>query len=269
MLGSRMITALIAIAFLVVILLSDQIVLLCAGFLITELLLFELFKATGILKKGPLTLVGFLPPIMLFAASNQMALGGFMFLYIILLFSLMVFKRDVMDIGTVSVIFFLSFSVTYLFSHVITVRQLPFIGKYAVWAIFVGACMSDTFAYFVGSVFGKRKLAPEISPKKTVEGSIGAVAGTIISMLIYGAILDLCFDFSINYLNLIILSVLCSVFAQMGDLSASVVKRMCRIRDFGSIFPGHGGFMDRFDSILFVAPAVFYSIAYIPWISLI
>lgn len=266
MFTSRLMTALIAIVFLIVVLLSQQAVLFIAVFVISELLLFELFRATGVLKKGPLTYVGFLPPLLCLVQNTTVCMG-LMFLYIVLLFALMLIKRDIMDFATVSLIFACSVIITFLMMHIIAIRQIPFIGGQGIWAVFVGACMSDTFAYIVGSLLGKTKLAPEISPKKTVEGSIGAIAGTIISMLIYGLIIDLSTKLTVNYLYLILLGVCCSVFAQFGDLVASMIKRMCRIKDFGSIFPGHGGFMDRFDSILFVAPVVLYFLYMMPFLS--
>ncbi len=122
----------------------------------------------------------------------------------------------------------------------------------------------DTFAYLAGNAFGKRKLAPNISPNKTIEGAIGAIGGsvligliiTFIYMQIAGGILS--FDKSniIYYVVVAVIGVISSVLGIMGDLFASTVKRQCEIKDYGTIFPGHGGILDRFDSVLFIAPFI-------------
>ena len=138
------------------------------------------------------------------------------------------------------------------------------VGKFLVWYIIFGACLTDMFAYFVGSKLGKHKLCPEISPKKTVEGAIGGIVGCIISLIIYTFVLNRMFNFGINYINIALISVFVSIFAQLGDLVASSIKRNAKIKDFGSVFPGHGGFLDRIDSILFVAPIIYYFLAYFP-----
>ncbi|HSH36827.1 phosphatidate cytidylyltransferase, partial [Schnuerera sp.] len=119
--------------------------------------------------------------------------------------------------------------------------------------IFIIAWGTDTFAYLTGSLFGKNKLCPKLSPKKTVEGSIGGIIGSIILTLIF-----------VKYYGLFpiwkffLLAFLGSIIAQLGDLNASKIKRVTGIKDYGFIMPGHGGILDRFDSILFTAPFVYY-----------
>lgn len=122
-----------------------------------------------------------------------------------------------------------------------------------------GAWLGDSGAYFVGTLFGRNKLCPEISPKKTVEGAVGGVATVGVVFAVYAFFYRLVqgyrgFDFEVNYPYLIIMGIICGVLGIIGDLSASLVKRQCGIKDFGNIMPGHGGLMDRFDSVLFVAP---------------
>ena len=106
------------------------------------------------------------------------------------------------------------------------------------------------FAYLVGSAIGKHKLIPEISPKKTVEGAIGGIVFTALACLLYGFILEKFFALSVNYLFLAVIGVILSVVSQLGDLFASMIKREYGVKDYGNIFPGHGGIMDRFDSVL-------------------
>ena len=135
-------------------------------------------------------------------------------------------------------------------------------GRFLVWYIIFGACFTDIFAYFIGSKFGKHKLCPDISPKKSVEGAVAGVIGCIIVLIIYTLVLNNYFGFDINYISIVILSVIVSVFGQLGDLVASSIKRSTGIKDFGSFLPGHGGVLDRIDSLLFVAPVIYYYLVY-------
>ncbi|WP_066683745.1 phosphatidate cytidylyltransferase [Christensenella intestinihominis] len=119
--------------------------------------------------------------------------------------------------------------------------------------VLVPAMFSDTFAYFVGMAFGKRKLCPQISPKKTVAGSVGGVAGGLIGALL----ITLLFWGGKNLVGFMAAGAALGAISQLGDLSASFIKRSLNIKDFGKILPGHGGIVDRMDSILFCIPAVF------------
>ncbi len=127
-------------------------------------------------------------------------------------------------------------------------------GRYFILIPFVMAFLSDTGAYFVGSAFGKHKLAPNISPKKSVEGVFGGVLGAIVGMMLYCLILQLFFSFKPNYLYAAIYGLLGSLVAVFGDLCFSVIKRQTGIKDYGNLIPGHGGALDRFDSMILVAP---------------
>ncbi len=120
---------------------------------------------------------------------------------------------------------------------------------------FIGAFMSDTGAFFAGRAFGKRKLAPAVSPNKTVAGCIGGFIGSIVGMAIFHLVVKTWFQLDLGWGNILIMGVMGSLFGQLGDLSFSVIKREFGIKDYGTIFPGHGGVLDRFDSVLFVAPA--------------
>lgn len=130
------------------------------------------------------------------------------------------------------------------------------------WLVFICAWGCDVFAYFGGKFFGKRKLSPEISPKKTIEGSIiGAAMSGVFFVLFALLFLDL--NMIMEYILMFIIGVVAAIVSQMGDLIMSAVKRQFGIKDFGRLLPGHGGILDRFDSILLVAPAlygVFYCI---------
>lgn len=150
------------------------------------------------------------------------------------------------------------------FLCIFLLRHWPDTGKYLYLLIFIGAWMTDTGAYFAGVLLGKHKLIPKVSPKKTVEGAVGGIFGCMAGYAVYGVILDKCFSVSVNYLSLIVLSVVIGVVSQLGDLVASYIKRECDIKDFGFIFPGHGGVMDRFDSIIAVAPVIYGIMLFLP-----
>ena len=113
--------------------------------------------------------------------------------------------------------------------------------------------MTDIFAYFCGLAFGKHKLIPDVSPKKTVEGSIGGIIFCAIGYIVYGIIVSRVFDVEMNIFALGIFGLIISVVAQIGDLSASLIKREFGVKDYGSLFPGHGGVLDRFDSVIAVS----------------
>ena len=127
-------------------------------------------------------------------------------------------------------------------------------GEYLILTPFVLAFVPDSGAYFAGRFFGKRKLAPVISPKKTVEGALGGVLTGMLSMVIYGFVLQIAFRFDVNYLYALIYGLAGALAAVFGDLCFSVIKRQTGIKDYGNLFPGHGGILDRFDSMMLVAP---------------
>ena len=132
------------------------------------------------------------------------------------------------------------------------------LGFFAVWMIFIAAWGSDTCAYFVGVLFGKHRITPRLSPKKSLEGYIGGVAGAGLLGLLYGAILMWTGHISSDILWCFALLGVCgSFFGLVGDLAASAVKRDFEIKDYGKCIPGHGGIMDRFDSVIFIAPMIY------------
>ncbi len=172
--------------------------------------------------------------------------------YCLYLFSVAVFAGGTVPFSRISGVFM---SVTYVaagFTGMSVLRYLPD-GEYSFLLAFLGACVCDVFAYFTGYLFGKHKLTPNISPKKTVEGSIGGMVFTVLAFVLYGFLLKTFADRTPNYLLLALSGLVLSVVSQIGDLSASLIKREYGIKDYGKLFPGHGGVMDRFDSTVAVA----------------
>ena len=158
-------------------------------------------------------------------------------------------------------IFLVVYSVVFLM-HLSFIRRLDN-GIALLFMALIGAYVTDTGAYFTGLSIGKHKLIPTVSPNKTVEGAVGGIAAAICGFIIYGVIMS-SMGFNVNYALLIILGALCAVVAQLGDLTASVIKRNYSVKDFGHLIPGHGGMVDRVDSLMFVAPVVYYFITFLP-----
>jgi phosphatidate cytidylyltransferase len=184
------------------------------------------------------------------------------YVFLFYMFAVAVFRKGKVPFGKVAAAFAMVTYVTTSFSALSIIRHFADIGLYCLGIVLVGAWISDVFAYLVGSLIGKHKLIPEVSPKKTVEGSIGGVVFATGAMALYGYLVGLFTDIlpfatalKPNYLFLCIAGFVVSVISQLGDLLASVVKREYGIKDYGSIFPGHGGVMDRFDSIIAVSVA--------------
>lgn len=149
-----------------------------------------------------------------------------------------------------------------IFYIIVFIAFIPLIyslenGKFLIWYLAFAAWGTDTFAYMIGCKFGKHKLTP-VSPKKSIEGSIGGVLGAVIFSLIYTYFINRFGNMEISYLAITGISIALSVLAQIGDLSASSIKRYAGIKDFGNLIPGHGGMLDRIDSILFIAPFAYF-----------
>ena len=154
-------------------------------------------------------------------------------------------------------VFVASFSLFYIFigfNAILFIHDCEPGGKYLYYICFLGAWITDIFAYFCGRAFGKHKLIPDVSPKKTVEGSIGGTVFCILVMVIFGFVVEkLVPEISANLLIFAIAGILIAVVSQIGDLSMSVIKRKYGVKDYSFIFPGHGGVLDRFDSVIAVS----------------
>lgn len=154
-------------------------------------------------------------------------------------------------------VFVASFSLFYIFigfNAILFIHDCEPGGKYLYYICFLGAWITDIFAYFCGRAFGKHKLIPDVSPKKTVEGSIGGTVFCILVMVIFGFVVEkLVPEISANLLIFAVAGILIAVVSQIGDLSMSVIKRKYGVKDYGFIFPGHGGVLDRFDSVIAVS----------------
>jgi phosphatidate cytidylyltransferase len=176
-------------------------------------------------------------------------------LMLIILFTYEIFTRKSGVNGIVHTLFGFAY-VSFLLSHIIYINNLEN-GAILIWLPFLTAWFTDTTAYFTGISIGKHKLSPTISPKKTIEGALGGVIGCSLLTSAFGVLISN-YNSNIGISNFILIGLLCGVVSQLGDLAASYIKRHTSLKDFGKLIPGHGGILDRFDSILFTMPVVYY-----------
>lgn len=182
-----------------------------------------------------------------------------MVVFFLLLFYLLaaaVFSRGKLKLNEIAVVFMMTLYIPGTLSCIILLRDLPR-GAYLYYLVFIGAWITDIFAYFTGRFIGRHKLIPDVSPKKTVEGAVGGTVFCMASFALYGFVMCLVFDVTPHYGALLILGGVVSVISQIGDLAMSLIKRHYNIKDYGKIFPGHGGVLDRFDSVMAAAPFLY------------
>ncbi|MBQ7337659.1 MAG: phosphatidate cytidylyltransferase [Clostridia bacterium] len=259
----RVITAIVAIAILLPILIfSDTLILPVAAALLSLIAVYEMLKCCHLHRRLwisiPLMISAIYPLYGYFERDRAdfAAVGmAMLVVWALYLFTYLVFMRGKISLQEVGIPFFACFYIIAAFSGIIMLRYSSEDGKYLYLICFIGAWVTDTFAYFAGRLFGKHKLIPEISPKKTVEGSIGGIIFCILAMLLYGFIVNTITDGAVkaNYLMLAASGLFISFVSQIGDLAMSAVKRTYGLKDYGKLFPGHGGVLDRFDSVLAVA----------------
>ena len=274
---TRIITALVGIVVLVLVLFTfDTLVfnLVVAG--ISLLAMHEVYNALGFEKADWLLYVVLIPYTLLIMLSNYEHARGLVMVgtfALVLFYSIyLVVRNGVVSYQKVSGLALFSGIIMFCFYSLIFLKMLLPVEEYgydAIFFILLILCFAwggDTCAYFAGRAFGKHKLCPVVSPKKTVEGAIGGVLGTMVfgvaATIIYSVAADRMDIFTQSnigvsmFVIIALLGIVAAVLGIYGDLFASVVKRQCGIKDYGTIFPGHGGILDRFDSVMFIAPFV-------------
>jgi len=249
---TRVITAIVALPLLFFVLISGGKVLLAATLLLSLIGLYEFYKAVSKSYK-PIVWSGYIMTIALFGgfigdfSKDYFTMIVTMFLFILL--GVVVFTKNTLPGAMVTFIGF--FYVSFSLSHLMMISDMDH--NFFIWYPFIIAFVTDTFAYFTGKLIGKHKLIPSVSPNKTIEGSIGGIVACLIVSYLYAVWFKPDFQFYAIFLGLI-----GSIFSQVGDLIASKIKRIFDIKDFGKIMPGHGGVLDRFDSLIITLPLVYY-----------
>ena len=219
----------------------------------------EVLWSTGFVKHARISaysiiVAGLIPFWVYFGSAETPFLCGIL-CYVTLVFCEALASHYSVTLEKMGGAFFFTVMIPYFLSSFIRIEmRADGLGQYYILLPLVAAFTSDAFALFAGMAFGKHKLAPDLSPKKTVEGSAGGFAGAVVCCCIYGAVMQFACGLQVNYLALVLYGALGSVISQIGDLSFSYIKRQYGLKDFGNIFPGHGGVLDRFDSVIFCAP---------------
>lgn len=258
---TRILTSLVGVVIFLGAIFAPPTVLYVALFIVCAGMLYEMYRVID--AKPQLQFVGLLAEIVMFAGffagKIGLALYGVIFLYMIAVVFLWgkCNSKEVLTAGMATL---------FITSAILSLVMLRL--KHNVYLLllpFIVAWLSDTGAYFTGYFLGKHKLCPKMSPKKTIEGAIGGVVFAGIATLIYlGCVYG---NFTAGFAWVaILLGCVGSVISQIGDLAASCIKRDFNKKDYGSLLPGHGGLMDRFDSVLFSAPYVLLIVTYFPFV---
>ena len=248
-----------------IILLSKYIVYPIALSALAVVATYEILHAIGVERSWYLSLpayilAGVFPFASYFVTSESsftylLTIAALVYIYMIYVMGVAVFSRGAVSFKIISEVLL---SITYVIVSFTSLSMIRYIdtgvGLYKLMLVFIVSWVCDSMAYVVGSLFGKHKLIPEISPKKTVEGAIGGVVSAVLAYLLFGLVLDLAIpNMQVNYIILTVLGLVLAVVSQLGDLIASLIKREHNIKDYGKLLPGHGGIMDRFDSIMAVS----------------
>ena len=232
--------------------------------LISLIGLSELYKVVDVQSKV-LGFTGYLAAVVYYGIlyTGQMQYVTFLtIVFLVVLMAVYVFSFPVFKAEQVMTVFFGVFYVAVMLSYVYQTRMLDD-GAVAVWLIFLSSWGCDTCAYCVGMLLGKHKMAPKLSPKKSVEGAVGGVVGAALLTALYVSIFRSQLGITMTEVWLLAgVSAIGALISMVGDLAASAIKRNYDIKDYGKLIPGHGGILDRFDSVIFTAPIIFYLALY-------
>ena len=256
----RLLSGIVMVILAIVLILCGGNVLLFSTLVISLIGMFELYRVLQI-EKTPLAIVSYVITAMYYCNLNwQWIADPFMLvmgLLIVLMF-IYVFVYPKYEAKHIMAAFFGMFYVGVMLSYVYQIRTLEN-GLYLAFLIFICSWGCDTCAYCVGMLIGRHKMSPVLSPKKSVEGAVGGVLGTALLTVIYTMIFKTQMGIEINgIIILAVISAVAALISMIGDLTASAIKRNYDIKDYGNLIPGHGGIMDRFDSMMITAPIIYY-----------
>ena len=269
---TRLVSGILLLTFTFVTMFFGGQLLLITLFMISLIGLYELYKVMKF-ENTPLACVGYLGAFAWYLnidtkpnAILDIKVPELMIFSIVVVAALLVFvvKYPKYSANQLFSTIFGIFYIPVMISFIFKTRETIAFGQWLAWMVYVSSWGSDTCAYAVGRLFGKHKLAPNLSPKKSIEGSVGGIVGSALIGVIFGLIMS---NFTGKSGNLIIIFAviggLGSVISQIGDLAASGIKRNYYIKDYGHLIPGHGGILDRYDSIIITAPIVYFLSLYL------
>ncbi len=265
MFGKRLVSGIILVIFAILIVGKGGGILYVVAGLISMMGLFELYRVMG-MEKNLLGLTGYgtvaaYYGLVWFEGQQYVTLMAIVALMALMALYVFCFPRYKTE--EVAIAFFGVFYVAVMPSYLYQVRDMAD-GLYLVWLIFISSWGCDTCAYCVGVLLGKHKLAPALSPKKTIEGALGGVLGAAVLGFLYACLFGpKMAEVAQPRMACAGACAIAAVISQVGDLAASAIKRNHGIKDYGHVIPGHGGILDRFDSMLFTAPAIYFAVTFL------
>lgn len=250
----RVVTAIVGLlVFIPILFFSNALIFKIVYSLLSLISAFEMLRCVGVIGKFLLSI-----PLLSFSALFPLLTSidpeySYLAVIIAMLYCMItiVIYCGTLSVQDTSVAFVSVFFISLSYASIVSVRE-DF--SYAFLLVYIGAWVSDTFAYLVGMKLGKTPLMPQISPKKTVEGAIGGAVAVMIAYPLFGYVIQNVTDYKVSFILLAVIGLFASLMSQIGDLIMSAIKRCYGIKDYGRIFPGHGGMLDRFDSTLIIAP---------------
>lgn len=265
MFKTRLLSGIVLVAAALIIIIAGHEVLLAATCIISFIGMYELYRIYK-MERTVVACIGYLSAVIFYLDLYFHFIPDKMLYIWIVLTALLiayVLSYPQYHISQITAAFFALFYVAVPLSCIYQIRNMEK-GAYIVWLVFLCSWGCDTCAYCVGVVFGKHKMSPVLSPKKSVEGAVGGVVGTFLLTALYCSVFR--GQMGITSTQVWIFSAISAVggvFSMIGDLSASAIKRNHEIKDYGKLIPGHGGILDRFDSMIFTAPAIYYLTEYL------
>ena len=265
MFKTRLLSGIVLVILALILIIAGEEVLLASTFLISCIGMYELYRVFHI-EKSIMAWISYLGVFVFYTnlrltfAQDVMtiAMG-----YMILLMFAYVFTYPKYEAKHIMASFFGFFYVGVMLSYVYQIRSLDN-GVYLAFLVFICSWGCDTCAYCVGKLIGKHKMSPKLSPKKSIEGAVGGVVGTALLTALYAYIFHLKMGIASQQIILLaVIAAIAGLISMVGDLTASAIKRNYDIKDYGHLIPGHGGIMDRFDSMIITAPIIFYLAKYL------
>lgn len=264
MFKTRLLSGIVLVILAVFLIISGGNILLFSTLAISLIGMFELYRVFK-LEKTPLAIVAYILAAMYYVSRLFAPVIDPMMIIMACMIFLMfvyVFSYPKYEAKDIMAVFFGLAYVAVMLSYVYQIRMLEN-GLYLAFLIFICSWGCDTCAYCVGVLFGKHKMAPVLSPKKSIEGAVGGVVGTALLSVIYTSVFRA--QMGLETKDIVILAVISAIaglISMVGDLTASAIKRNYDIKDYGTLIPGHGGIMDRFDSMMITAPIIYYLAVY-------
>ena len=260
MFKTRLLSGIVLVILALILIITGNEVLLAATFLISCIGMYELYRVFHV-EKSVLSLISYIAIFVYYCNLRLTVLNDMLIIvmaYLILLMFAYVFAYPKYDAKQIMACFFGFFYVGVMLSYVYQIRCLDN-GIYIAFLVFICSWGCDTCAYCVGKLIGKHKMSPKLSPKKSIEGAVGGVVGTAFLAMLYAYIFHGQMEIDSQKILLLgLIAAIAGLISMIGDLTASAIKRNNDIKDYGHLIPGHGGILDRFDSMIITAPIIYY-----------